>query len=62
MAMVVVELFGFMGLFSIKLNAIPAVILIVTVGVSLQFIIYITMVNKRHIFLGYAELECYIKP
>lgn len=45
MAMVVVELFGFMGLFSIKLNAIPAVILIVAVGVSLQFSIYVTMVS-----------------
>lgn len=45
MATVVVELFGFMGLVSIKLSAIPAVILILTIGISLQFTIHITIVS-----------------
>lgn len=43
MATVVVELFGFMGLVSIKLSAIPAVILILTIGISFQFTIHITI-------------------
>lgn len=46
MATVVVELFGFMGLVSIKLSAIPAVILILTIGISLQFTIHITIVSS----------------
>ncbi|XP_013398571.1 protein patched homolog 1 isoform X2 [Lingula anatina] len=41
LAMIVVELFGFMGLIGIKLSAIPAVILIVSVGIGVEFTVHI---------------------
>ena len=45
MAMMVVELFGFMGLTGIKLSAIPAVILIVSVGIGVEFTVHICLVS-----------------
>lgn len=45
LAMLVVELFGFMGLTGIKLSAVPAVILIVSVGIGVEFTVHITLVS-----------------
>ena len=45
LAMVVVELFGLMGLAGIKLSAVPAVILIVSVGISVEFTVHISLVS-----------------
>lgn len=45
LAMVVVELFGMMGLAGIKLSAVPAVILIVSVGISVEFTVHISLVS-----------------
>lgn len=42
--MMVVELFGFMGLVGIKLSAVPAVILIVSVGIGVEFTVHIALV------------------
>nr|XP_022317481.1 protein patched homolog 1-like [Crassostrea virginica] len=39
----VVELFGFMGLSEIRLSAVPAVILIVSVGVGVEFTVHIAV-------------------
>ena len=41
--MIVFEVAGFMGLFSIKLSAIPAVSLIMCVGVGVEFTAHITL-------------------
>lgn len=41
----IVQLFGFMGWIGIKLSALPAVILIVSVGISLNSLIHITIVS-----------------
>ena len=46
LAMVVIELFGFMGLAGIKLSAVPAVILIVSVGIGVEFTVHICLVSK----------------
>ena len=43
--MIVIELFGLMGLLGIKLSAVPAVILIVSVGIGVDFISHITLVS-----------------
>lgn len=45
LAMMVVELFGFMGFVGIKLSAVPAVILIVSVGIGVEFTVHITLVS-----------------
>jgi EST family sterol transporter len=39
--LIVVELFGIMGLIGIKLSAIPAVILVITAGVSVEFTVHV---------------------
>ena len=44
--MTVVELFGFMGLIGIKLSAIPAVLLIVSVGIGVEFTVHISLVSN----------------
>ena len=44
--MMVVELFGFMGLIGIKLSAIPAVLLIVSVGIGVEFTVHISLVSN----------------
>ena len=46
LAMMVVELFGFMGLAGIKLSAVPAVILIVSVGIGVEFTVHICLVSS----------------
>ena len=45
LSMMVVELFGFMGLIGIKLSAVPAVILIVSVGIGVEFTVHICLVS-----------------
>lgn len=49
LAMMVVELFGFMGLIGIKLSAIPAVLLIVSVGIGVEFTVHISLVSTEYI-------------
>ncbi|KAJ8316305.1 hypothetical protein KUTeg_006319 [Tegillarca granosa] len=44
LTVILVELFGFMGLSEIKLSAIPAVILIVTVGIGVEFTVHISVI------------------
>lgn len=45
LAVNVIELFGLMGWIGLKLSAIPAVILIISVGISLDFMAQITIVS-----------------
>ena len=62
LAMMVVELFGFMGLIGIKLSAVPAVILIVSVGIGVEFTVHISLVNIQNninninIVLGISQI------
>lgn len=61
--MTTVELFGFLGLTGIKLSAIPAVTLIFSVGVGVEFTVHLCMVSfythftcgeiSKHFFLVY---------
>lgn len=46
--MIIVELFGFMGLTGIKLSAVPAVILIAAVGLGVEFTVHLIMVSFYH--------------
>ncbi|XP_074858497.1 protein patched homolog 2 [Carettochelys insculpta] len=43
LAMMTVELFGIMGLMGIKLSAIPAVILIASVGIGVEFTVHVAL-------------------
>ncbi|XP_076462162.1 protein patched homolog 1-like [Babylonia areolata] len=43
LAMVVVEVFGVMGVTGIKLSAVPAVILIMTVGIGVEFTLHVAV-------------------
>ncbi|XP_054706725.1 LOW QUALITY PROTEIN: protein patched homolog 1-like [Uloborus diversus] len=43
LAVILIELFGFMGIMGIKLSAVPAVILIASVGIGLEFAAHILM-------------------
>jgi len=45
LGMIVMELFGLMGLLSIKLSAIPAVILVITAGVGVEFTVHVCLVS-----------------
>ena len=42
--MITVEVYGFMGLAGIKLSAVPAVTLILSVGVGVEFTVHMCMV------------------
>ena len=53
LAMMVVELFGFMGLLGIKLSAVPAVLLIVSVGIGVEFTVHISLVSTRCVGMSY---------
>ena len=44
--MITVELFGFMGLAGLKLSAVPAVTLILSVGVGVEFTVHMVMVSS----------------
>jgi predicted RND superfamily exporter protein len=37
-----------MGLLGIKLSAVPAIILIVAVGIGVEFTVHICLVSKKH--------------
>jgi predicted RND superfamily exporter protein len=50
--MTTVELFGFLGLAGIKLSAIPAVTLVFSVGVGVEFTVHLCMVSF------YAHCAC----
>ena len=41
------ELFGFLGILGLKLSAVPAVILILSVGVGVEFTIHLLTVSRR---------------
>lgn len=56
LTMMVVELFGFMGLSDIRLSAVPAVILIVSVGIGVEFTVHIAVVSPGHVSL-YCKSE-----
>ena len=51
--MITVEVYGFMGLAGIKLSAVPAVTLILSVGVGVEFTVHMCMVciKSTRIFL-----------
>lgn len=51
LTVILVELFGFMGLSEIKLSAIPAVILIVTVGIGVEFTVHISVVSSTFLYV-----------
>lgn len=44
LAAIVLQLFGLMGFINVRLSAVPAVILIVAVGISINFVCHITLV------------------
>ena len=44
--MILIELFGFMGIMGIKLSAVPAVILIMTVGIGVEFTLHLSVVSS----------------
>lgn len=46
LAMIVVELFGFMGLIGIKMSAVPAVILIMSAGIGVEFTLHVAVVSS----------------
>ena len=46
--MITVEVYGFMGLAGIKLSAVPAVTLILSVGVGVEFTVHMCMVCHLH--------------
>ena len=45
--MITVEVYGFMGLAGIKLSAVPAVTLILSVGVGVEFTVHMCMVSPQ---------------
>ena len=45
LTILLIELFGFMGIMGLKLSAIPAVILIVTVGIGVEFTVHVSVVS-----------------
>ena len=47
LSMIVVELLGFMGLIGIKLSAVPAVILVVSVGIGVEFTVHLCLVSRH---------------
>ena len=54
--MTTVELFGFLGLAGIKLSAIPAVTLVFSVGVGVEFTVHLCMVSfYTHFTCGEAS-------
>lgn len=54
--MMVVELFGVMGIIGVRLSAVPAVILIVAVGIGVEFTVHICVVSSSFPF-GSIELN-----
>ncbi|GAB6028772.1 hypothetical protein CHUAL_004588 [Chamberlinius hualienensis] len=59
LATMVIELFGFMGFMGIRLSAVPAVILIITVGIGMEFVghiglAFLTSLGSRDRRMGMA--------
>ena len=50
LVMITVEVYGFMGLAGIKLSAVPAVTLILSVGVGVEFTVHMCMVCRVPVF------------
>ena len=50
LVMITVEVYGFMGLAGIKLSAVPAVTLILSVGVGVEFTVHMCMVRNSFCF------------
>lgn len=57
LGMIVVELFGFMGLIGIKLSAVPAVILIMSAGIGVEFTLHISVVSLHRVSLSSVGLN-----
>lgn len=57
LAMMLVELFGFMGIVGIKLSAVPAVILIMAVGIGVEFTLHVTVVSM-HAHVNVVRRQC----
>ena len=49
LVMITVEVYGFMGLAGIKLSAVPAVTLILSVGVGVEFTVHMCMVCPMYL-------------
>lgn len=49
--MITVEVFGFMGLSGMRLSAVPAVTLILSVGVGVEFTVHMCMVRSLSRYL-----------
>ncbi len=43
LVIILVEMFGYMGLMEVKLSALPAVTLVATVGIGLEFIMHLVL-------------------
>ena len=56
LGLVVLELFGVMGLIGIKLSAIPAVILVITAGVGVEFSVHVCLVSHS-LLLSFDVIE-----
>lgn len=52
LAGVVLQLLGIMGLCGIKLSAVPAVLLVVSVGIAVHFTVHICLVRNRYFIHG----------
>ena len=57
LAMILVELFGFMGIVGIKLSAVPAVILIMAVGIGMEFTLHVAVVSL-HADVNVLQRSC----
>jgi len=55
LGVIVLELFGLMGLLGIKLSAIPAVILVITAGVGVEFTVHVCLVSTDRCILTLYE-------
>lgn len=60
LAVIIVELFGFMGITGIKLSAVPAVILIAAVGMGVEFAAHLMMVRYFCILQNYTNNPIFI--
>ena len=59
--MITVEVYGFMGLAGIKLSAVPAVTLILSVGVGVEFTVHMCMVSHIYSQCPYAwQILCMV--
>ena len=54
---ITVQVFGFMGLASIKLSAVPAVTLILSVGVGVEFTVHMCLVSTKTFTVALYQQE-----